>query len=265
MYSNGSNSGGAQNEGSEERDPASPSTKNATISPSSGTSSATQDFHGLKWSANAPYGKGEIIKGQQFEMVQSPEPINSVMEEDEEEKPIPANVLGGLVDGSALKPAYPLSRYRPRRPWPDSDFDVPDYMRPKNYHIVNPTSPSESSGASVPLPDPPKQQSPTKSSYFVPASDTQSRAQSVAVSSPTSPPAQVNTEHTQPEPENVSLRSKKRNSLSLFIRATGLDVHRKRDEAAQMEEGESPAFAPRTEEEGLYRRRSHDLIEHEEV
>jgi hypothetical protein len=86
----------------------------------------------------------------------------------------------------------------------------------------------------------------------------------VAVSSPTSPLAQANRDYTQPETENVSPRNKKRNSLSLFIRATGLDVHRKRDEAAQMEEGESPAFAPRKEEEGLYRRRSHDLIEDEE-
>jgi hypothetical protein len=262
MYPNGSNSGATQKQESEE--PPSPSTDNATISPSSGTSSATQDFHGLKWSANAPYGKGEIIKGLQFEMVQSPEPINPIAEEDEE-KPIPANVLGGLVDASALKPAYPLSRYRPRRPWPDSDFEVPDYILEKKYHVVNPTSPSESSGASITLPDPKKQQSPTRSSYFAPASNSHSRAQSVAVSSPTSPLAQANRDYTQPEPENVSPRNKKRNSLSLFIRATGLDVHRKRDEAAQMEEGESPAFAPKKEEEGLYRRRSHDLIEHEEV
>lgn len=264
MYSNGSNSGAARKQGSEGRDPASPSTDNATISPSS---SATQEFHGLKWSHNAPYGKGEIIKGQQFEMVQSPELINSIVEEDEEEKPIPANVLGGLVDASALepsKPAYPLSRYRPRRPWPDSDFDVPDYMLEKKYHIVNPASPSESSGASVFLPDPTKQQSPTRTSYFAPASNSHSRAQSVAVSSATSPLAQVNMDYSQPGLENVSPRNKKRNSLSLFIRATGLDVHRKRDEAAQMEEGESPAFTPRKEEEGLYRRRSHDLIEDEE-
>jgi hypothetical protein len=265
MYSNGSNSGAAQKQGPEERDPTSPSTDNATISPSS---SATQDLHGLKWSANAPYGKGEVIKGQQFELVQSPEPINSIVEEEEEEeKPIPANVLGGLVDASALKPlkpAYPLSRYRPRRPWPDSDFEIPDYMLEKKYHIVNPTSPSESSGASISLPDPKQQQSPTKSSYFASASATHSRPQSVAVSSPTSPLAQANRDYTQPETENVSPRNKKRNSLSLFIRATGLDVHRKRDEAAQMEEGESPAFAPRKEEEGLYRRRSHDLIEDEE-
>jgi hypothetical protein len=30
-----------------------------------------------------------------------------------------------------------------------------------------------------------------------------------------------------------------------------------------MEEGQSPAFAPRREEEGLYQRRSHDIVEEE--
>ena len=248
------------------RRPSSSSTNNASISPISVTSSTTQDFHGLKSSANASYGKGEIINGQQFELVQSPEPIDSIAEEDEEEEEqIPANVLGGLVDAAALKPSNPLSRYRPRRPWPDSDFGIPDYMLEKKYHVVNASSPSESPGASISLSDTKKQQSPTKSSYFVPASNTHSRTQSLAIGSPTSPLATGQSAYAQSEPDSVSPRTKKRNSLSLFIRATGLDVNRKRDEAAQMEEGESPAFAPRKEEEGLYRRRSHDIIEHEEV
>ncbi|GAB7325967.1 hypothetical protein MBLNU13_g10015t1 [Cladosporium sp. NU13] len=267
LYSNGSNSAADQKQGSEERQPSSSSTNNAPISPISITSSTTQDFHGLKWTGNAPYGKGEVINGQQFELVQSPEPINSIVEEEdeEEEKQIPANVLGGLVDAAALKPAYPLSRYRPRRPWPDSEFEVPDYMLEMKYHVVNASSPSESPGASISLSDVKKQQSPTRSSYFASASNTHSRTQSLAVGSPTSPLATVHNAYAQSEPDNVSPRNKKRNSLSLFIRATGLDVNRKRDEAAQMEEGESPAFAPRQEEEGLYRRRSYDLNEHEEV
>lgn len=261
MYSNGSAN-------SVERKP---SANNAPTSPISATSSDTQEFHGLKWSRNAPYGKGEILNKQQFELVKSPEPFNPITEEDEdgdEEKPIPANVFGGLVDAAALKPAkgaYALSRYRPSRPWPDEDLVVPEWMQEKKYHIVNASSPSESPGASISLSDPTNQQSPTTSSYFPPASNIHSRAQSVAVGSPNSPLSNAHRDYAQPEPENVAPRNKKRNSLSLFIRATGLDVHRKRDEAAQMEEGESPAFAPKKEEEGLYRRRSHDLIEHEEV
>ena len=266
MYSIGSNPAADQKQGLEERQPSSLPTKNASISPTSDTSSTTQDLHGLKWSANAPYGKGEIISGQQFELVQSPEPINPIAEEDEEEeKQIPTNVLGGLVDAAALKPAYPLSRYRPRRPWSDADFEVPDYMLEKKYHVVNASSLSESPGASTSLLDSKKQQSPTKSSYFAPASKTHSRTQSVAAASPTSPLPQAHSAYAQLEPDTVSPRSKKRNSLSLLISATGLDIRRKRDEAAQMEEGESLAFAPRKEEEGLYRRRSHDIIEHEEV
>ena len=262
LYSNGSNSAADRKQGSEERQPSSSSAKNASSSPISDTSSTIQDFHGLKWSANAPYGKGEIINGRQFELVQSPEAIDPIAEEDEEEeeKPIPANVLGGLVDAAALKPATPQSRYRPRRPWPDSDFDVPDYMIEKKYHVVNASSPSESPGVSITLSDFKKQQSPTKSSYFPHAGNTHSRAQSMAATSPTSPLPTVHSAYAQPEPDNISPRNKKRNSLSLLI--MGLDGRRKRDEAAQMEEGESPAFAPRKEEEGLYRRRSH---EHEEV
>lgn len=154
MYSIGSNPTADQKQGLEERQPSSLPTKNASISPISDTSSTTQDLHGLKWSANAPYGKGEIINGQQFELVQSPEPINPIAEEDEEEeKQISTNVLGGLVDAAALKPAYPLSRYRPRRPWSESDFEVPDYMLEKKYHVVNASSPSESPGASTSLSD----------------------------------------------------------------------------------------------------------------
>lgn len=259
MYSNGS----APSMGRK------PSSNNAPTSPFSATSSDTQDLHGLKWSRNAPYGKGEIINRQQFELVKSPEPFNLITEEDEdEEQQIPANVFGGLVDAAALKPAkgaYALSRYRPSRPWPDEDFVVPDHMVGKKYHIVNASSPSESPDASISLSDPKNQQLPTTSSCFPPASDIHSRAQSVAVTSPTSPLSKVHRDYAQPEPENVAPRNKKRNSLSLFIRAAGLDVHRKRDEAAQMEEGESPAFAPKKEEEGLYRRRSNDAAELEEV
>lgn len=133
-------------------------------------------------------------------------------------------------------------------------------MIEKKYHVVNASSPSESPGASISLSDTKKQQSPTKSSYFSHAGNTHSRAQSMAATSPTSPLPQVHSAYAQPEPDNISPRNKKRNSLSLLI--MGLDGRRKRDEAAQMEEGESPAFAPRKEEEGLYRRRSH---EHEEV
>jgi hypothetical protein len=267
MYSNGSNPAAAQKPGPEERYPSSSSTtNNDAISPSSGTSSGTQDFHGLKWSRDSPYGKGEIVNGQRFDLVQSPEPINPIAEEDEdEEKQIPANVLGDLVDAAALKPAYPLSRYRPAHYWAPSDLKIPEHMQEKKYHIVNPTSPSESPGASISSSDPKKQQSPTRSSYFAPASNSHSRTQSVATTSPTSPLAKAHRDYAQPEPENVSPRNKKRNSLSLFIRATGFDGNRKRDEAAQMEEGESPAFAPRKEEEGLYRRRSNDVAELEEV
>jgi hypothetical protein len=57
--------------------------------------------------------------------------------------------------------------------------------------------------------------------------------------------------------EILSARNKKRGSFShAIIRATGLDVPRAKDEAARMEEGESPTFGPRKEEviTGLYRR-----------
>jgi hypothetical protein len=57
--------------------------------------------------------------------------------------------------------------------------------------------------------------------------------------------------------ENSGARHKKRGSFShAIIRATGLDIPRTKDEAARMEEGESPTFGPRKEEviTGLYRR-----------
>jgi hypothetical protein len=57
--------------------------------------------------------------------------------------------------------------------------------------------------------------------------------------------------------EVLSARNKKRGSFShAIIRATGLDVPRAKDEAARMEEGESPTFGPRKEEviTGLYGR-----------
>ena len=224
-------------------------------SPSSSISAGTKDYHGLKWSPNSPFGKGNIINGQRFELVQSPEPINSIAEEDEDE----ANALPEVI--YSRNPMY-----RPPRHWEDSDFDVPDYMMEKKLRLMNASSPPESPNASSPLSEVKKQKSPTTmSSYSAPASEPHARAQSFAayptLLSPVSQP-----DYAQSEPDNVAPRKKKRNSISVaLIRATGLDIHRVRDEAAQMEEGESPAFAPKKEEEGFYRRRSNDIIEYEEV
>jgi hypothetical protein len=70
--------------------------------------------------------------------------------------------------------------------------------------------------------------------------------------------------YAQSEGSPTTSRNKKRKSLShLLISATGFSGAGRRDEAAQMEEGQSPAFAPRREEEGLYQRRSHDVVEEE--
>lgn len=259
------------------------STENdSSISPVSATSSATQDHYGLKWSQRAPFGKGEILPGTRFEMVQSPEPINEE-DEDDEEQHIPANILGGFVDSGSLSPAMQRSPapLRPRRPRKRSAFYIPDYVQEKQWRIVNQTSePSspESPGVGTDAATQPddKKPSPTTSSYFTSAPTTtkqHSRAQSFAAYPspplPHSPQSYADSERaSSPTPTSNSsgtaARHKKRGSLSLIIRATGLDVHRaKRDEAAQMEEGESPAFTPRKEEEGLYRRRSNDVVEEE--
>ena len=239
-----------------------------SFSSSSGTSGGTKDYHGLRWSPNSPWGKGDILNGRPFELVQSPEAIDPITEENEDEETnIPANVLSGLVEASALSPTMPKSRYRPARRWVNEDFEVPDHMLEKKYRIMNATSPSESPDVSSPLSGPKAQQLPTTSSYFEPTNNSHTRAQSFTAY-PTSDPQlpTLLTDYAQSEPDNVVPRNRKRNSLSLaIIRATGRDFHRVRDEAAQMEEGESPAFAPKKEEEGLYRRRSNDVVEYEEV
>jgi hypothetical protein len=231
----------------------------SSTSPSSGTSTGTKDHHGLKWSPNSPFGKGEILHGQRFPLVQSPEPIDPIAEEDENEE----EKLPEVIYRSNL-------RYRPPRRWADSDFEVPDYMLEKKLRIMNASSPPESPNASSPLSEVKKQQSPTSvSSYFAPALSPHRRVQSFAAY-PTPPVPVARTDYAQSEgpispTETVALRMKKRGSLSLLLGATGLDIRRRRDEAAQMEEGESPAFAPKKEEEGFYRRRSNDIIEYEEV
>lgn len=268
LYTDGSNLSVAQKRAPGERIPSFSSGDITSASPDSGTSSGTQDFHGLKWSPRSLWGKGEVVKGQRFERVQSPEPIHEVDEDqdEDEEQHIPANVLGGLVEVDALSPAMQRSRYRPPRVWRDSELIVPDYMMTRTWHIRNATSPPDSPSASSPLAEPEtKKPSPVTSnpSYFAPASRPHARAQSLAY-----PPSQrviSDSDHAQSE-RTQSLPARKRNSLSIAIaRATGLDIYREKDEAARMEEGESPRFAPKKEEGGLYQRRSNDIIEKEEV
>jgi hypothetical protein len=249
LYSNSSDRAAYRLQTTGERLPSSTS----PTSPSSSISAGTKDYHGLKWSPNSPFGKGNILNGQRFELVQSPEPI---AEENEDE----VNAMPEVI--YSRNPMY-----RPPRHWEDSDFDVPDYMMEKKLRLMNASSPPESPNASSPLSEAKKQKSPTTtSSYFAPVASTpHTRAQSFAAY-PTQVSPVAHPDYPQSEPGNAAPRKKKRNSLSVaIIRATGLDIHRVRDEAAQMEEGESPAFTPKKEEEGFYQRRNNDIIEYEEV
>jgi hypothetical protein len=224
------------------------STANTTsISPNSRPNSGTREHY-------SPWDKSEASPSRRFDF-QSTEPINE--EDEEEEQHIPANVLGGLVPAGALSPAMQRSppaqqqHHHPSRR--SSDAYIPHAQK---YRITNLTSPPESPSS----PGSSKKQSPTSASYF-----THSRAQSFANDSPSSPVALPLSNHVYAQSEgSATSRNKKRNSLShLLISATGFSGAGRRDEAAQMEEGQSPAFAPRREEEGLYQRRSHDIVEEE--
>jgi hypothetical protein len=231
------------------------STANTTsISPNSRPNSGTREHY-------SPWDKSETSPSRRFDF-QSTEPIheeNEDQEDEEEEQHIPANVLGGLVPAGALSPAMQRSpptqqqHHHHQASRRSSDAYIPHAQR---YCIANRTSPPESPSS----PGSSKKHSPTSASYF-----THSRAQSFANDSPSSPVALPLSNHVYAQSEgSATSRNKKRNSLShLLISATGFSGAGRRDEAAQMEEGQSPAFAPRREEEGLYQRRSHDIVEEE--
>lgn len=249
-----------------------PSFDSADSASPSSASTTTRDHYGLKWSPNHPYGKG-------IGPFLSPEPIYEASEgeEEEEEQYIPANVLGGLVEAGNLSLAMQRSprrpvmarRSSPRSYIPNNTTNSDEPPTRKVLYVTNPSNPSTEYSFSNPRTrEPPgedkdKDISPTRrlSSYFpFPSARKHSRTQS-AVTPPTELVIPPSYSHSEPSgsPTDGRLPSRKgRNSLSLIIKATGLDVYRKRDEATQMEEGESP-FKPRMEEEDLYRRRSSDV------
>ena len=89
--------------------------------PSSGASTRTQDYYGVKWSPGHPFGKGKILGGREFDLLQSPEmmsPFQVIPEEayqeerHEEEQPqhLPANVHGGLVDAPKRELSFRAKR-----------------------------------------------------------------------------------------------------------------------------------------------------------
>jgi hypothetical protein len=89
--------------------------------PSSGASTRTQDYYGVKWSPGHPFGKGKILGGREFDLLQSPEmmspfpviPEEAYQEEQhEEEQPqhLPANVHGGLVDAPKRELSFRAKR-----------------------------------------------------------------------------------------------------------------------------------------------------------
>jgi hypothetical protein len=235
------------------------STANTTsISPSSRPNSGTREQY-------SPWDKSDTSPNRRFDF-QSTEPIHEENEdqaeeeeeeEEEEEQHIPNNVLGGLVPAGALSPAMqrspPAQQQHHQLSRRSSDAYIPHAQR---YRIANLTSPPDSPSS----PGSSKKQSPISSSYF-----THSRAQSFANDSPSSPVSLPISSHIYAQSEgSPNSRNKKRNSLShLLISATGFSGAGWRDEAAQMEEGQSPAFVPTREEEGLYQRRSHDVVEEE--
>jgi hypothetical protein len=255
MYSGDAARAAPQRRTMGERIPSFSTANTTSISPSSRPNSGTREHY-------SPWDKSGTSLSRRLEF-QSTEPIHEENEdqEDEEEQHIPANVLGGLVPAGALSPAMQRSppaqqqQHQPSRR--TSDAYIPHAQR---YRIANLTSPPESPsspGSSS------KKLSPTatSASYF-----THSRAQSFANDSPSSPVVLPLSSHVyaQSEGSPTTSRNKKRKSLShLLISATGFSGAGRRDEAAQMEEGQSPAFAPRREEEGLYQRRSHDVVEEE--
>ncbi|KAM0721589.1 hypothetical protein Q7P37_002514 [Cladosporium fusiforme] len=243
-----------------------------TISPSS-AGTDTRDHHGLKWSPNHLYGKGEILPQKRMELVESPEPIEEKPEnEEEEEQHIPANVLGGLVEAGALSPAMRRSPIRPfanrrghpRKQTPTTSITSDNPPARRLLYVTNPSTPSTEleflspHSQTAPKGDEDTTPSPSKklSSYFPSAASRKHfRAQSAVTFA--SPPVQLavppSYSHSEPSGSPTSSRMpsrRGRNSLSLIIKATGFDGYRKRDEAAQMEEGNSP-FHPREEEGGI--------------
>lgn len=245
------------------------SNSNSSTSPTS-TGTKTRDHHGLKWSPNHPFGKGQITEDITFELVHSPEPIPEEDESEDEETYYPANVLGGLVDAAALSPAL---QHRPPLVDPNPG---PRRIKRSSIDYIPPGALSGSSAASSPtaralrianLASPPSSStsSPTslaqgtsfspfssEGSYSRSLSETFVPSSLLAGSVPAESSSGGQLDETGGEAVVAAQKWKKRNSLSLIIRATGLEGARRRDEAAQMEEGESP-FNPRIEEEGLYR------------
>jgi hypothetical protein len=219
------------------------SSSSSSATAASSSSADTRDHHSLEWFPNSTWGKRETLPGQRFELVQSPEPIDGLPED--EEQHMPANVLGDLVGAGALSPT--VQRLPRHQPYPaaghGSDYYVPP--GPRNWRIANqttspPGSPSFTGSS-------PQHRS---SSYFAnPASQIQkphTRTQPFALPRPSSSlpvSSQIYVQSEHPSSLTSSALNKTRNSLSLVIRATSFDGHRKRDEAAQMKEGQTPAFA----------------------
>lgn len=244
---------------------ASTTTTASSVRRSSNGSINNRDHHGAPWSPKSLWGKGEILPGRRFERTHSPEPVNEEDEEDEDEEdedeeahlPVLNDVRGGFVEAGALSPA--MKRSSASRPSISHAYIPPGvepplvHRAPRNTNFTSPPeSPSSPGSSNV------NAKIPSRSHYFV--SNHHSRAQSTALDYP-SQPLPFSPQTYAVSEGAVSPRNRKRGSLSLFIKATGLDVHRRRDEAAQMEEGESPAFVPKRESEaGLWRRRSSDVI-----
>jgi hypothetical protein len=147
--------------------------------PSSATSSGTQDHYGLKWSPGHPFGKGKVLYGRDFELVFSPDmisPIQAIPEEEhehgedeqlrrveeqiwqEEERlqHLPANVHGSLTDAPQREISFRTKRMQGRPEGSPSwqtilenlDFFVPPEHRRGTLRITNQTVSSPSSKGS---------------------------------------------------------------------------------------------------------------------
>ena len=229
----------------------------------------------------------ELVLSPESDLSPIPWPIpEEISEEEQQRMQRQADVHAGLIDPSALsfrsRQLFGRDQGQPR--WRTILHNLDYYVPPvKQLRVVNQTASLSSTKSSPNSPTAGRTTTTKPSSkhsafswapgnlslslFPPPQSDKvsqHSRAQSVSLPYSPGPVATIAPVRTRSYAASEGAKSsegsfprknKKRLSIShAIIRATGLDVQRTRDEAARMEEGESPAFGPRREEAGLYRR-----------